>query len=667
MNTTDQTRIKRIRLNPSTLLYLMFFLGLSRGFAQYQFQVTVPAVQDGLPSSGDGRYSMIQTADGGFVVCAGVTGAFTAGGEDVYLVKFTSSGAIAWTKTYGGTGNDYGRSVQQTPDGGYIITGYTTSFGVQGADVFLLKTDALGNLTWAKTYGGNQDEAGVNVKCTADGGYIIVGYTSSTTIVASNNFYLYMGVNYYTNDTYLIKTNSTGDTLWTRAYGTTNTTGAGVGMEDQGLCVKQSLDGGYVISGAYYQSGGTFGDGNVYILKTDGSGAKKWAYTYQSSLGLPGNLLQTSDKGFLISVANGNGHFDGIKLFKTDSLGMGLWTQQYSQSGGAYGYFSNSYISPTADNGYIVTGNFADYTNTYDRASLIKINSTGVIQALNTFAIDTTSNGSDGWSVQQTSDGGYAIGGFTSGESLIYLIKTDAGYSSGCNQQLYTTNTTSVGAYTPPGYTTNTKRGGAVVASPTVTVGSGGTRTALCSVLTLPVELLYFDAKRDGSAMRVKCDWSTASETNNNYFNIERSQDGLNFSLLGTLPGAGTSSTTNNYTFYDQFPYTGWSYYRLKQVDYNGNYSYSPVSTVYIGSLEITTLYPNPATDNLTVSVSTEQNTEGTVDVYNVMGQIVYSSNVTLQKGKTEIKIPVEHFANGQYLLKATLPTGDYTQKVFMK
>jgi len=674
MKPTGQTEIKRAIANPAIVLYLMFFLSLSSGFAQNQFQLTLPAVKEDLPYEATAGYSIQQTADGGYIVCAGVTGAFTAGGEDVYLVKFTSTGTIAWTKTYGGAGNDYGRSVQQTPDGGYIIAGYTTSFGVQGTDVFLLKTDGSGNLTWAKTYGGNLDDGAVSVKHTADGGYIIAGYTASAGIVANNNIYTYGNppVTYYLNDSYFIKTNSTGDTLWTRVYGNTanpSINGTVVWLEDEALAIQQTLDGGYVVTGDHYGFGETEGAGDVYMLKMDGSGNKKWAYTYEYAGGVPGTVQQTSDKGYVFSLSevNGFGTPYGVKLFKMDSLGMGLWVQQYSQRGGNYGNYNNSYVSQTADNGYIVTGNLVDNSDSWDRVSLIKTNSTGVIQSLNTYAADSNTTSSDGWNVQQTSDGGYIIGGYRDGDNKIYLIKTDASYSSGCNQEAYTDTTISTGTFTPPAYPTNTKRGGAVVTSPTVTVGSGGSKTTICSTLTLPIELLYFDAKKDGSAMRVKCDWSTASETNSNYFAVERSQDGVNFSLLGTLQGAGTTSTTNNYTFYDQFPYSGWSYYRLKQVDDNGNYSYSPVSTVYIGSLDITTLYPNPATDNLTVLVSTEQNTEGTMDVYNVMGQIVYSSNVTLQKGQTEIKIPVGRFANGQYLLKATLPSGDYTQKVFMK
>jgi len=184
---------------------------------------------------------------------------------------------------------------------------------------------------------------------------------------------------------------------------------------------------------------------------------------------------------------------------------------------------------------------------------------------------------------------------------------------------------------------------------------------------TLPIELIYFNAQRDGSAMRVRCDWSTASQTNNDYFAIERSQDGNILEQIGTVQGAGTVSTSNYYAFYDPYPYSGWSYYRLKQVDYNGKYTYSGISSVYIGYLDITNIYPNPSTDNVTVSIVTEQNTDATAQVYNILGQIIYRQTISLQKGKTDIKIPVSEFATGQYLFKVSLPSGDYAQRILSK
>ena len=119
-----------------------------------------------------------QTSDGGYAL-VGDTNSFGAGGNDFWLVKTDAAGNMQWNKTYGGTGTDTGISVFQTSDGGYALAGYTNSFGAGGKDVWLVKTDAAGNMQWNKTYGGTGADYGITVIQTSDGGYAIAGSTSS--------------------------------------------------------------------------------------------------------------------------------------------------------------------------------------------------------------------------------------------------------------------------------------------------------------------------------------------------------------------------------------------------------------------------------------------------------------------------------------------------------
>ena len=149
-------------------------------------------------------YSVQQTTDGGYIIIGG-TESFGAGERDVYLIKTDENGDSLWTKTIGGAFSDEGKSVQQTTDGGYIISGDTQSSGNGGEDVYLIKTDVNGIEQWSKTFGGADQDGSFSVQQTIDGGYIIAGYTSSF----GNGAF----------DIYLIKTDQNGIEQWSQNFG----------------------------------------------------------------------------------------------------------------------------------------------------------------------------------------------------------------------------------------------------------------------------------------------------------------------------------------------------------------------------------------------------------------------------------------------------------------
>ncbi len=126
----------------------------------------------------DVGYSVKQTNDGGFII-AGATNSFGAGDYDIYLIKTNQFGDTLWTKIFGGTGQDYGSEVQQTSDGGYIVIGSTDSFNNSRDDLYLIKTDDNGDTLWTKVYGGTWDDAGRSIMEDINGNYLATGYTMS--------------------------------------------------------------------------------------------------------------------------------------------------------------------------------------------------------------------------------------------------------------------------------------------------------------------------------------------------------------------------------------------------------------------------------------------------------------------------------------------------------
>jgi hypothetical protein len=215
------------------------------------------------------------TTDNGYII-AGYTMSYGPGDADLFLIKTNNSGTALWTQVYGGTGNDAGYAIQQTRDGGYIVVGYTNSFGAGNYDVYLMKTNAVGETTWTKTYGGDSLERGYAVQQTFDHGYIIAGYTRSFGAGLS--------------DIWLLKTDSLGDTTWTKTYG-----GAG---NDQCYSVDQTADSGYVLTGWST----SFGNYDVYVIKTYANGDTMWTRTYGGLYDDEGySVQQTIDNGYIIA------------------------------------------------------------------------------------------------------------------------------------------------------------------------------------------------------------------------------------------------------------------------------------------------------------------------------------------------------------------------------
>jgi hypothetical protein len=346
--------------------------------------------------------SVQQTSDGGYVIAGSTKSSTTSngtGGEDVWLIKTDSNGNKVWDKTFGGNSDDEGMSVRQTSDGGYILVGGTSSYGAGGWDVWLIKTDSNGNKVWDKTFGGNSDDAGMSVQQTSDGGYIVVGYTSSYGAGGE--------------DVWLIKTDSKGNKVWDKTFGGTS--------DDAGTSVQQTSDGGYIVVGgtSSYGAGGL----DVWLIKTDFNGNKVWDKTFGGNYDDAGMSVRQTSDGWYIVVGHTSSYGAGsndVWLIKTDSNGNRVWDKTFGGNSPEMGMS----VQQTSDGGYVIAGFAMSYATSGIDVWLIKTDSNGNKVWDRTFGGTSADHG---WSVQQTSDGGYVIAGFTmsygAGGVDVWLIK----------------------------------------------------------------------------------------------------------------------------------------------------------------------------------------------------------------------------------------------------
>jgi hypothetical protein len=563
-----------------------------------------------------------------------------------------------WTKTFGGTNIDIGHSVEQTADGGFIITGYTRSYGtMSGRNVWLIKTDESGNMEWENIFGGNSDDEGHSVKQTSDGGYIVAGLTNS------------YGAGL--KDFYLVKTDSLGNLQWERTFGGAN--------DDEAYSVLQTNDGGFIAAGvtSSFSNGGR----DVFLVKTDPAGNFLWQKNL-GSLSSDGawDIQHTSDGGFIIAgwtFSHGPGFLGNAWLVKTDSLGNEQWNKAFGGTDVDRAYA----VQQTNDGGYILTG----YTDSFGAGLydmlLIKTDNLGNQQWMKTFG----GSGRDyGHSVQQTMDGGYIVTGYTlsfgAGGDDVYLVKTDPDG----NLQWFKTYG---GSSSDVGYSViETTDGGYVITGHTLSYGAGVHDVWLIRVDTvIPVELTSFTADVNGNNVSLK--WMTASEVNNIGFDIERrvrspqsSVGNFEYERIGFVEGKGTTAGVSSYSFSDNGLVQGVYNYRIKQIDFDGTFKYYNLSeSVEVGTpdrFELSQNYPNPFNPSTRISWQSPVDGWQVLKVFDFLGREVATLvNEYKPAGRYEIEFNLadrgqgatsgfRHPASGIYFCR--LQTDNYSQTIKM-
>ncbi|UCD05574.1 MAG: T9SS type A sorting domain-containing protein [candidate division WOR-3 bacterium] len=347
---------------------------------------------------------------------------------------------------------DDGKSIKQTSDGGYIITGACVPDGlVSHADVLLLKTDSVGSIQWVTSFGIEFMDEGLSVDQTFDGGYIIGGRALLVT-----------GPNPYSDnqsDIWLVKTDSNGDTVWTQTYG-------GIG-HDYCTWVGQTADSGYVVCGTmnsgrsypptcfleYTQSATEC----AFLMKTDPMGQIVWTKTY--AIGSYGNYArQTDDGGYILTGIRVSNDQPDIYLVKTDSVGDTLWTRTIG-AGDSLEFGKTLQIIP---DGYVIGGHIGPMPLAGVDGLVVRTDLSGNVLWMNSYG-DSLSDVIN--SIEVAPDGGFLLFGNTnclfhvhSGNMWIFGVDAQGiplwqrTYDFALNDYCWSSITTSDGCYAVAGY-----------------------------------------------------------------------------------------------------------------------------------------------------------------------------------------------------------------------
>ncbi len=380
-------------------------------------------------TSGDAAWSVQQTSDGGYIVAGNsystdgdVTGHHDSlsFNSDFWIIKLDGSGTLLWQKCLGGSEGDGAYSIQQTADGGYVVAGYSASndgdvTGLHGSssDFWIVKLNASGTLQWQKCFGGTDVEIANSIQQTVDGGYIIAGETSSSDgdVIGLHDTLPSL------NDFWVVKVDSVGSLQWQKCLG-------GFGI-DEAYSIKQTLDGGFIVAGLTWSNSGDVtgfhGWDDFWIVKLDNTGALQWQKCLGGSFSEEAfSAVQTTDGGYVVVGHAGSSDGDVTSSHSSRDCWIvklnGSGGLQWEKSLGGTDFDYGNAVRQTSDGGIIIAGttlsNNGDVTANHGSLDwwIIKLDGSGTLQWQKSFGGTDTEHIS---SIEQTTDGGFIVAGST--------------------------------------------------------------------------------------------------------------------------------------------------------------------------------------------------------------------------------------------------------------
>jgi hypothetical protein len=578
----------------------------------------------------DRGYSIAVTKDGEFVA-VGMTNSFGAGAEDIMVVKLDKNGNKLWRKTFGGSAADEGWDIRETSDGGFIITGFTNSWGATLFDAFLLKIDKHGNEQWKRIYGGNLFDGGYCVRQTTDGGYAFLGQTQSMGSIKG--------------DFYFVKTDSQGNIEFTKTFGGTE--------EEEGRYFALTDDGGYILAGKSASPGsGALGDEDYYVIKLDAAGEVKWEKRYGGDKKDSAKSIEpTKDGGYIVtgSSRSFNWQTPRVWILKLDGNGNQKWAKNY----GGWDHDHGHHIMPTDDGGYIATGHYNRDASKGEDTYLLKLDAQG---NWNSNALDAgvTSLLTPYESDCASSNAKITFKARNTGNIVLHSIPATAKLTGGLNKTINQTFSHTLWPGQEATFTfseTVNTSGGANfklevstnVANDVYANNNGVTKDISVSSNPAPIVNLGTDIhKNDGQPVELDA--------------------GAGFTSYKWSTGATTRKIMANNS----------ELYWVEVKDNNGCRAVDSIFVAFTSVAEYDLhnsikIFPNPTDGQIEISLNTTQNKPLQVRVFNFSGQLLHEEQVMPNGGSHKQQLNLKGYPAGIYLLNITNGSQMGTSKIIIR
>lgn len=552
------------------------------------------------------------------------TPTFVFGSADGFLVRTDLGGILLDAAASGSSQNEAFTCVEALPDSGLFVVGYTSGFGANFLDYHVSRLDKNNNILWSRRIGGAQDDLPLGSALTHDGGIVIYGYHGTT------------ATNY---DHFVVKVSGTGALVWTRLIRAPNF--------DFGFAIERTPDNGFILCGEAEAYGAN--SPHIFVAKLAEDGTVTWRQVYAS----PGEdhgtgVIRTLDGGYAVTgYTFGFGATSGDAfLMKLTSTGAISWFRRYGD--GRYQVATDLVQMP--DSSYWITGHSSAGGFGNPNIFLVHTNKNGGMLSAQEFGHPMRTERAN--SMVIAPDGGLLIGGEMFNCPLdqfqaLLMRTTPGGHCPGCDSLnvVYTSS-----AHTPTILTGFNLNSAGTSTDVVPSIQSVVPTTTLCSIeLPLPVELLSFTGEAQGPNNLLL--WSTATEQNNDRFEVERSADAATWEPIAMVNGAGNSQNTLQYHTLDADPFQ-LAYYRLRQVDLDGSFIFSEVIAVQRehsdGTLDV---YPNPGTDRLTIRTDIDDALEH-IELMTADGRMVLRATGTYASDRADLD--VAHLPAGTYIVRVT-------------